>query len=87
MFGEPAWDMLLILYLEHVRSRITVSQLTRESGAAQTTALRWIEYLESQQLIRRYAHPTDRRIAYLDLTDKAIQSLETFLSETLSAGA
>jgi DNA-binding MarR family transcriptional regulator len=87
MFGEPAWDMLLILYLEHVRSRITVSQLTRESGAAQTTALRWIEYLESQQLIRRYAHPTDRRIAYLDLTDKAIQSLETFLSETLSAEA
>jgi hypothetical protein len=87
MFGEPAWDMLLILYLEHERLRVTVSQLTRESGAAPTTALRWIDYLESQQLIRRVAHPTDGRIANLELTDKAVQSLETFLSEALEAEA
>jgi DNA-binding MarR family transcriptional regulator len=64
-----------------------VSQLTRESGAAPTTALRWIDYLESQQLIRRVAHPTDGRIANLELTDKAVQSLETFLSEALEAEA
>jgi len=85
MFGEPAWDMLLILFVEQGRSRMTVSKLGKESGAAATTALRWLDYLDAQQLIRRIAHPTDGRAVFVELTDKAVQLLEMFLSETLRA--
>ncbi len=85
MFGEPAWEMLLILYVEHQRSRLTVSRLCAESGAPSTTALRWLEYLEDQQLVQRRAHATDGRMSYVELTDKAVEQLESYLSDTLSA--
>jgi DNA-binding MarR family transcriptional regulator len=83
MFGEPAWDMLLILYIEHERPRLTVSRLTERSGGPPTTALRWLEYLESHGLIRRESHPTDGRAVHIALTTEGVEALDSYFSETL----
>jgi len=84
MFGEPAWDVLLALYLAEARGlRTNVNTLTQSSGVAPTTALRWMDYLENQQLISREKNPTDARASIVRLTDKAQQALEAYLLETV----
>lgn len=84
MFGEPAWDVLLALYLAEASGvRTNVNTLTLSAGVAPTTALRWIDYLENQQLVRREKHPTDARASIVRITDKAQRALELYLLETL----
>jgi hypothetical protein len=83
MFGEPAWEMLLLLFISDYGPRLTVSSLLELSGASKSTALRWAMYLESQQLVAREPHPTDRRTAFIRLTAKARDLLEQYLSETI----
>jgi DNA-binding MarR family transcriptional regulator len=83
MFGEPAWEMLLILYVEQNNLRLTIARLTQLSGASATTALRWIEYLEGEELIRRFPHPVDGRSFFVGMTDRGLQALDLYFSETL----
>lgn len=81
MFGEPAWEMVLLLYMTNTGPRLTVSRLAELSGASRSTALRWIDYLEDRELVRREAHPTDKRAAFVELSAKGRRMLDTYLSE------
>lgn len=81
MAAEPAWDMLLILYLS-ARGRQTQSRLGELSGASRTTAMRWIDYLSDRELVEREAHPTDLRKNFVFLTEKGRRLLDLYLSET-----
>lgn len=85
MLGEPAWDMLLALYIgDRDGPRLSVGRLAMLSGAPMTTALRWIDYLAKERFITRHAHPTDRRSEIIELTDRARSAMEQYLSETLA---
>lgn len=81
MFSEPAWDMLLALYItDFAGGRQTVGKLISWVGAPQTTALRWIDYLEKERLVARHPEALDRRIVYVDLTDKGRSALDRYFS-------
>lgn len=82
MFGEPAWEMLLLLYLAASESRRTLGQLGKLAGASKSTTLRWIDYLDQHGLVRREPHPTDKRAVFVELTEKGRQSLDLYLSGT-----
>ena len=84
MFGEAAWDMLLALYVtEKSKARHTVTGLCDLSGVPPTTALRWLDFLESkEELVIRSPNPTDRRVYRLALTDKARDALDAYFSGT-----
>ena len=84
MFGEPGWDMLLTLYTSEHETRLKVSDLVTVAATPASTGLRWLNYLESQQLVARQSHPTDGRVGLVELTDKARQALNSYFSETLS---
>ncbi len=87
MFGEPAWDMLLSLYVgSRSGARQTVSNLGLSSGSSPTTALRWIDYLESHALVARRASPTDRRVTYVDLTAAGLAAVESYFEKLLAEG-
>src|SRR5438034_518711 len=59
MFGEPAWDMLLALYISSTEGpRHSVGSLGMLSGSPQTTALRWLDYLVMEKLVLRLPNPT-----------------------------
>ena len=88
MFGEPAWDMLLALYFtEDAGPRQTVGRLIKMSNAPATSALRWVHYLEKEQLVVREPHPNDRRVMFLDLTAKARNLLEDYLRSLSDLGS
>lgn len=76
--SDPAWDMLLDLFLARQHHRhVSVTSLCIASGAPTTTALRRIDALISSGLIRRIPDRTDGRRTLVCLTDKA----ETMLTE------
>jgi DNA-binding MarR family transcriptional regulator len=83
MFGEAAWDMLLALYVtDRSGSRHTVSGLVDLAGVPPTTALRWLDYLEQERLVSRQPNPTDRRVHFVALTQKALEALNAYFAET-----
>jgi DNA-binding MarR family transcriptional regulator len=81
MFREPAWEMLLLLYLEE--RRFTIASLATASRAKATTALRWIDHLIADELVVRTDHPTDARAVHLAISDKGRQALDLYFSGML----
>lgn len=85
MFGEPAWDMLLALYVtEQSGPRYKIVNLLAQSGASATTGLRWLDYLEKERLVTRKPNPTDRRTSFIELTEKARNGLDAYFSGTVA---
>lgn len=77
MFGEPAWDLLLDLYIRGKSgSRSSVTSACIGSRAPHTTALRHISTLCKAGWIMRIPDETDRRRFWLALTATAIRKLD-----------
>jgi hypothetical protein len=85
-FGEPAWNMLLDLFVQQfLGQRVSVTSATIASDAPQATALRYVALMEDEGLIERHRSSTDRRVSYLRLTQQGYLRVGTWLSN--SAGA
>ena len=80
LFGEPAWDILLSLYVaRHEGYRMNATSVCNESGVPDTTALRWLESLRELCLIRKLPNPLDARATWVELTDEGAEKIERFL--------
>ncbi|RZK02843.1 MAG: MarR family transcriptional regulator [Novosphingobium sp.] len=82
LFADPAWDMLLDLTAARVEhKRVSVTSLCIASCVPPTTALRWIGQLTEAGLIERVEDDTDRRRAFLVLTDRAADAMARYFLE------
>ena len=80
LFGEPAWDILLDLYLAHKRgTELQVSSVCIEAGVPSTTILRWIARLERDGLLYRVADKGDARRRYVRLTQDGHELMRRLL--------
>ncbi|HET9398776.1 MAG TPA: MarR family transcriptional regulator [Sphingomicrobium sp.] len=80
LFGEPAWNMLLALYVAAgERYALSISALSAESGTPATTAARAINRLLELKMVRRVPNPSDNRSAYIELTHGTIAKLTELL--------
>ncbi|MDF8332221.1 MarR family winged helix-turn-helix transcriptional regulator [Novosphingobium cyanobacteriorum] len=81
LFGEPAWDMLLDLFIAAKEGkRVSVTSACIGADVPATTALRWIAVLESQGLVVRESDPKDARRAFIHLTATAYSKMIEYLS-------
>lgn len=82
LFGEPAWDLLLDLFIAgEERRKIGISSACIAAVVPPTTALRWIITLREQGLISRGADPDDGRRSLLTLTPRAHRLMIQLLGE------
>lgn len=82
LFADPAWDMLLDLAAARAEhKRVSVTSLCIASGVPSTTALRWITLLTDAGLVERIEDDTDRRRAFLALTDRAADAMARYFAE------
>jgi DNA-binding transcriptional ArsR family regulator len=85
LFGEPAWDILLDLFVAKVRARkISVTSACIAADVPPTTALRWLTVLEQHGLIRRMNDEFDLRRTWVTLTDEGFRRFTTYLRKRSS---
>jgi hypothetical protein len=79
MFGEPAWDILLDLFIATKEQRkVSVMSACIGSAVPSTTALRWITTLERERLISRQDDPDDARRTYVVLTERGYEAMNEY---------
>lgn len=87
LFGEPAWDILLDLFIADAEGKdVSVSSACIGSAAPATTGLRWLGVLANEGLIIREPDPADQRRVLVRLTAAARAGMERFfetVAETL----
>lgn len=85
LFGEPAWNILLALYVAAgERYALSISALCAESGVPATTAARSISRLLELNMVRRVPNPSDNRSTYVELADETAAKLTELLDEARS---
>lgn len=84
LFGEPAWEILLMLFVAHQEGRyVTVSNLCHEAAAPATTVHRWLLVLTAEGLVVRIGDVHDRRRSYVYLSAVSVQKMRALLRETI----
>jgi DNA-binding transcriptional ArsR family regulator len=82
LFADPAWDILLDLTAARAEhKRVSVTSLCIASGVPPTTALRWIGQMTEAGLLERIEDDTDRRRAFIALSDRAADAMARYFAE------
>lgn len=85
MFGEPAWDMLLTLYVQEAAGRRpTRANLAQSVDVSPSVAVRWQDYLERQGLIE-LVHGETHGPLHLQLSRKGRDALNRYLTQVSGA--
>lgn len=86
LFGEPAWDILLDLFIAAKERRaVSVTSACIGSAVPSTTALRWISILESQGLLVRKPDESDGRRFHLSLSQRGYSAMVEYFSASSKA--
>ena len=79
LFGEPAWDILLDLYIAKGEGKhVSVSSACIGSAAPSTTGLRWLGVLADEGLVVREADAGDHRRVLVRLTPAGQTAMDRF---------
>ena len=80
VFAEPAWDMLLDLYVQdHLGRAVSIQSLCVAAAVPPTTALRWIGRLVDRGLVLRTPSRHDNRVVHVGLTADGRAGMERYL--------
>ncbi|QLC24882.1 hypothetical protein HFP57_07470 [Parasphingopyxis algicola] len=80
LFGDPAWDLLLHLYVAQAEERdVSVSDACIATCVPPTTGLRWLTLLEQKALITRRRDHSDGRRFWVTITAEARKGINIWL--------
>lgn len=82
LLGEPAWDMLLELFMQWAGgAKVSTTSLCIASDCPPTTALRHISVLEKEGLVQRSSGKTDKRVVFVELTKDGVMAMGKYLEQ------
>jgi DNA-binding MarR family transcriptional regulator len=83
-FSNPAWDILLFLYCNHLEGhRLTVGDVGNGTGTRPTTTIRWLEILETEQMLDRHRCGVDSRRVYVSINDKGARAMRNYFDHVV----
>jgi DNA-binding MarR family transcriptional regulator len=80
MFGEPAFELLLCLYVQSGQKQVSLTSLTRPTSIAYSSAVRWVRYLADKGFVECAESRSDRRAITIQLTPSGRAVMDEFLS-------
>ena len=85
LFGEPAWDMLLDLFIHKVAGeRVSSTSLCLGANVPYSTGMRYLERLEQEGLMFRFTPPDDRRLVLVDFTPDGFRRMRDYISQAIT---
>jgi len=82
LFAEPAWDMLLDLFVASASGRVvSVTRLCRAADVPDATGLRWIEMLESKGLVRRRSVSEEGHLRLVEISDHGFEAMSKYIRD------
>lgn len=80
LLSDPAWDILLDLFVGHVRGKnVTITNACIASRRPSTTSLRYIDRLLKEGLLFRERDTRDHRKVHLRMTDRAFHAVAEWI--------
>jgi hypothetical protein len=87
LFADPAWDILLDLYIARREDRkVTITSACMAASAPTSTATRHIAHLMQKGLVLRVPHPADARSSHLELSAAGDRKLTQLFREMARSG-
>ena len=84
MYGEPAWDILLDLFIRQAdEEKVTVEIASVHADMPATTTIRWLNVLELNGLIMSQVDPADAKRQLIHLTPEGYEGMVRYL-ETIA---
>lgn len=84
-FADPAWDILLDLYIHGEKGvPVSISSLCMAAAVPPTTAQRWIKLLADAGVLVRGNDPCDARRVFITLAREAHESMHVCLRRTMA---
>jgi len=80
MIGEPAFDLLLCLYVRSGQREISLTSLAKPAGIPYSSAMRWIAYLADKGFVARGKCESDRRATSVHLTPRGRAAMDELLA-------
>ena len=85
LFSDPAWDMLLELYLAELEQRrLSTSAVSDAAGVAGTTGLRWLDVFTAQGLITKQSDPLDARRVWVRLSPRGLVGMHAYFASEVA---
>lgn len=82
LLGEPAWDILLDLYIaQGTAQEVSVSSACIGSAAPATTGLRWLGVLQEAGLVVRINDDEDHRRVLVKLSPEGASRMDRYFAE------
>lgn len=82
LFADPAWDILIYLFIAGEEDRdISLSSACIAAAVPESTAIRWINVLESKKHLRRNQDPSDPQQIYVSLTPATAELVRTYFGQ------
>lgn len=81
LFGEPAWDMLIDLFIHEGEAKpVSTSSLGIASGLGMSSALRLVQRLCDAELLVRTSDPSDGRRNFIQLAPEVAHRLTAYFA-------
>ncbi len=85
LFSDPAWDLLLHLYVRNAAGlRVAISSLCRSARVRPTTGLRWINLLADAGLLVKADDPADARRVFVGFAEGADETMHALLARAMT---
>jgi hypothetical protein len=82
LFADPAWDMMLDIFIAEAEGRETpVMNLCLSSQVPETTTLRWVRTLEQAGIFVRQKDEHDQRRVLVRLSPAAAKAMASYLDD------
>ncbi len=86
LFSDPAWDIMLTLFLAQLRQRrMAASDLSSATAVPLTTTHRWIDTLEQKGWLRRSPDPLDQRRVFVQLSERGSAAMGVWISDWIES--
>lgn len=87
LFSNPAWDILLNLYVADADGRpVNVLESCTASAVPQGVALRWLGYLQQEEMVIETTSPTHSRQTLVRLSEQARLAISSYLGSLVTLG-